>query len=256
MKAVDRPFYRAVYEATWDSAAVPDGLVDIKVKNPGDGEVRSQILVAVNGKPAIEVAADATLTFMVGRVIGASKAPKSPVDVLMNGESVGTIAPGRKKEYAFTVPAQLLRKVNTLAFRFAVAGDSMTVTYPFLKLSGQAIEDPFSKASRDIRLGHWPENIVDRAGFNVGDGLHEGGFNLNRSVFYFVVEEKSAAEPPPKLADGAIVIWKELEDLLPASDWSANGYRPVSMTRRTSGPARALSAPAAPPTGRWSGGSI
>jgi len=193
MKEVHRPFCRTLYEATWDSAVCPDGLVEVKAKSSADGETQHRVLVVHNGTAVTKFQTDASLTFLVGRVIAAGKAPRGNVDVLVNGESVGMIHPQRKREYAFAIPACVLRTVNTLEFRFAESHDGMTITHPLLTHSGRTFEDPYAAATRAVRRGHWPEDIVNRAGFIVGEGIDEGAFALKRSAFHFVLPPEAGS---------------------------------------------------------------
>ncbi len=189
MTETGRPFHRAIFAATWDTAEVADGLAEVSVRlTPGD-EIRTQVFVVNNNRPSPPTDTDATLTFAVGTVIGASLAPAAPVQVLVNGTAVGSIAAGRKGDCSFSVPATVLRKVNALTFDYPAPDQPFTITHPFLTIGDRILTDPLSAAIREVQLNHWDENVVSRAGFAIGDDPYQTSFVMARGSFHFVLPE-------------------------------------------------------------------
>jgi len=187
MAEVARPFYRAVFEAEWDSTGADDGIVEFEVKSLPGGEVRSSRLVVNNGKAHRPYAGDATLTFAVGKVTTARRAPSGKVDVLFNGTPVGVLVAGRRQGYSFPVPGKLLRRVNALTFRFGIRGDGMSITRPLVTFGGKAIEDPRTAAVTKVRVAHWKKGVEAWSGFVVGGERYEDSFSLRQQVFRFVL---------------------------------------------------------------------
>ena len=189
MTQVGRPFYRALYEATWDTNDLPDGLVEVSVRSMPDGETRTRMFVITNGKSSQASPVGATLTFSVGNVIGSALAPPAPVQVQVNGTAVGAIEAGHKGECSFQVPANVLSKVNVLTFDRAALDEPFTITHPSLTLGEKVIEDPTSAAVRQVQLNHWGEEVVSRAGFVIGDDPYETSFCMAQERFYFVLPD-------------------------------------------------------------------
>jgi len=189
MTQVGRPFYRARYQATWDTDGLPDGLVEVSVRSAPGGETRTWVFVAANSKPSAPVQVGATLSFSVGNVIGFALAPPAPVQVLVNGRAVGVIEAGHKGECAFEVPADVLSKVNVLTFDRAAPDEPFTITHPSLTLGEEVTEDPTSAAVRQVQLNHWGEKVVSRAGFVIGDDPYETSFCMAQDRFYFVLPD-------------------------------------------------------------------
>ena len=187
MAEVARPFYRTVYEAEINSEEIPDGIVGIRVRNPGDGEVFRRPFVVDNRAGATARTSGARLSVAVGTAARRRKAPGSTVEVLLNGVNVGTLPPGDQKEYTFPVAPEALRTVNRLAFRFSQTGDVMSIGSPRLEFEGTGIEDPRCAAIRKVKIAHWGEKAADWGGFIVGEGLPEGPFDRKQDTFLFVL---------------------------------------------------------------------
>jgi len=189
MRAVGRPFYRTLYQATVDSTTLPDGLTDLRVRSSLTDEMRSQPLVVANGTAPGRFNTDATLTLTVGQVIhGPPKTPTGQVDVLFNGNRVGTLAADKAQAYSFAVPAASLRVANTLRFAFAASGDGMAITKLALQWEQGIAKDPRDAAVRQVRVAHWGNAAADWGGFVVGDGgLVEGPFRRRQQEFCFVL---------------------------------------------------------------------
>ncbi len=203
MKETGRPFYRAVYEATVDSTSLPDGFVYLRVRRSLTGEVRSREFVVANGEAPAPLEADASLTFIVGRVLDAQKrlvpshmyvdkAPVGKVDVLFNDKVVGVLAPNIREEYSFHIPASNLKKANTLRFRFGKPDDGMNIGSPVLTFQGNPFRDPRDVAVRQVRVAHWGADAANWGGFVVGDGVEGGTFHRKQNVFCFVASGADA----------------------------------------------------------------
>ena len=188
MREIARPFLRALYEAEVDSASLPDGLIEAKVKNPSSGDLVSRVFVVANGTPAPSFSRDASLTFTVGSAGRVKKAPSGKVAVLLNDGMVGVLLPNVRKGYTFPVPVRVVRKVNTLRFTFDKPGDGVAISSPILEVGGRPLEDPRCEAARKVRIAHWGEKAANWGGFVVGEGLCAGPFVREQSVFCFVWE--------------------------------------------------------------------
>ena len=186
MEEVSHPFYRARFEAAWDSSSARDGLAEVKVRCMPGGETRSHIAVIDNRKSKAP-GSDGAVTFTAGRVIGAAYSLSGKVSVLVNGEPVGALRPGQRGKCSFSVPEQTMRKVNTLAFEFANPHDRISISSPVLHVGGETIKDPRAVAVREVRANHWPEKTVERAGFVLGDDPPESSFALRQDTFRFVL---------------------------------------------------------------------
>lgn len=186
MREVARPFLRAVFEADIDSTASPDGLLQLRVTNPADGEVRERTFVVKNGDGELPDATAASLSFTVGNVQAARQAPSGDVEVLLNGKAIGTLRRGQRTTYVLPVPPTALSSVNTLRFNFAEAGDGMGITDPVLTVDGQRYQDPRSAAVEKVRVAHWSEKAATWGGFAVGEGLCARPFVRVQQTFCFV----------------------------------------------------------------------
>tara|TARA_B100000686_G_C16771646_1_gene965563 strand:- start:166 stop:2100 length:1935 start_codon:yes stop_codon:yes gene_type:complete len=191
MQETGRPFYRAMFAATVDTASVPDGLLNLRVRNARDGEIRSRVVVVANGRSASPVRTGGTLGFTVGAPSNGwtkAQAAAGKVDVLLNGKSVGSLEPGIRKSYTFPVPADALRLANTLSFRFSMQGDGMTITAPVLKYDKATLRDIRDKALRLVKSAHWGDAAADWGGFIVGEAEppDESPFHRRQNVFCFV----------------------------------------------------------------------
>ena len=185
MTEVSRPFYRARFEAVWDSSSAADGLVKVEVRCMPGGETQSHLMV-VDNRQAKPPGKDGTLTFTLARVIAAAHSPSGKVSVLINGDDVGALRPGQRGECTFAVPEQTLRKVNALTFAFANPHDRISISSPVLRVDGKSIRDPRAVAVRKVQANHWPEKIVERAGFVLGEDVPESSFALRQNTFHFV----------------------------------------------------------------------
>ncbi len=194
MHEVKRPFYRAVYAATVDSTSLPDGLLNLTVRNAGDGETRSCAVVVSNRRDAARIQTDGSLEFTVNPPTDwtTPRAPNGKVDVLLNGTVIGTLEPKARKAYSFQVPANKILRANTLSFRFSRPGDGMIVSSPILKLGKTVLRDTRDKALRLVRAAHWGDAAADWGGFIVGDTEppDETPFHRRQNVFCFVVSSK------------------------------------------------------------------
>lgn len=194
MQETGRPFYRATYAATVDTASVPDGLLNLKVRNTRDGEIRSQVVVVANGRDAAPIQNGGSLEFTVGAPSNGwtkSKAPTAKVDVLLNGKILGSLQPGARKAYTFPVPGGDLHLANTLSFRFSSRGDGMTITAPVLKFDKMTLRDTRDTALRLVKSAHWGDAAADWGGFIVGEAEppDESPFHRRQDVFCFVFAE-------------------------------------------------------------------
>ncbi len=189
MKEVGRPFYRAVYEATVASTAIPDGLVKLEIRSSDTGETRSRWFVVVNRSSPTAFPTGATLAFTTAaRVQKTPVAPSGKVNVLFNDQVVGELLPGGLKDYSFPIPAAVLETVNTLRFRFAEPGDGMNISNPALTVQGKPFLDPRDQAVKTVRIAHWGTDAADWGGFVVGDGdLSETPFIRRQNTFCFVL---------------------------------------------------------------------
>ena len=191
MREIDRPFYRARYSATIDTNSLPDGIVEVTVRSTAENERRSREFVVANGDEPSQFGTDATLTFSVSPATSwtTPRAPAARVDVLLNGKSVGELAPEIRKKYAFVVPAALLRDVNVLSFRFSHAADGFSLGSPQLTFQGELFRDPRDAAIRQVRLAHWGNDAEDWGGFIAGDAEppDESPFHRRQQVFCFLL---------------------------------------------------------------------
>jgi len=185
MTEVSRPFYRARFEAAWDSSAAADGLVKVDVRCMPGGETQSH-LVVIDNRQAKASGHAGTITFTLARVIAAAYSPSGKVSVLINGTPVGALRAGQRGECSFAVPKQAIRKVNTLTFAFANPHDRISISNPVLHVGGKTIRDPRAAAVREVQANHWPEKIVKRAGFVLGEDVPESSFALRQNTFRFV----------------------------------------------------------------------
>lgn len=191
MRKIGRPFYRTLYSAAIDTTSLPDGLVEFAVRSTVSDEARRREFVVVNGDDSSRFEADATLTFDVSPTTSwtTPRAPADKVDVLFNGKSMGTLAPQARKKSSFTIPASLLRDVNTLSFRFARADDGFSLGSPQLTFRGKIFRDPRDDAIRQVRLAHWGNEADDWGGFIAGNAEppDESPFHRKQNVFCFLL---------------------------------------------------------------------
>jgi hypothetical protein len=191
MREIQRPFYRTLYSATIETSSLPDGLVEFAVRSTISDELRSRKFVVVNGDDSPQFADGATLTFAVSPNTSwtTPRPPADKVDVLFNGMSVGVLAPETRKKYSFPLPASLLRKVNTLSFRFARDRDGFSFGSPQLTFRGKVFRDPRDGAIRQVRLAHWGKEAEDWGGFIAGDAEppDESPFHRKQNVFCFLL---------------------------------------------------------------------
>ena len=192
MEEVDKPFFRALFEAEVDTSGFRDGVTVLRVRNGADGEVRTCKVVVDNGKNAALVAGDARLTFRVGGANTNGRAPSGPTDVLINGSIIGRVTPGERRAYELGVDRALLRAVNVLTFRFAETGDGMGIDEPALHVAGDAVHDPRTAAVRQVRTAHWGEKSVPWGAYSVGNGPPEAPFCRRQDEYVFVLPSESA----------------------------------------------------------------
>ena len=198
MEERGRPFYRAVFEATVDSARLSDGLHQLQVRSAQTGETRSRNIVVVNGSTPVGLESDAVLTFSTVaqtqkklgvRALKKPAAPFGKVRVLFNNESIGELDADAVKDYSFAIPADRVEKANTLRFQFGEAGDGMTISGPVLTVQETQHRDPRDQAIRTIKRAHWGDDAMEWGGYVVGDGgLLETPFIRKQRVFCFVLE--------------------------------------------------------------------
>jgi len=191
MQEISRPFYRAMYQATVDSAALADGLLNFSVRSTLTGEVRSREFVVVNDDASSTFKSDASLTFSVGpdSTWTPPQAPFGKVDVRFNGKSVGVLDAQARKQYTFSIPAASLGAANTLTFQFSQPGDGMTLSSPVLTIDGKTIRDPRDDAIRQVRTAHWGSEAADWGGFIAGEAEppDETPFHRRQNIFCFVL---------------------------------------------------------------------
>jgi hypothetical protein len=53
-------------------------------------------------------------------------------------------------------------------------------------VDGKSIRDPRAVAVREVQANHWPEKIVERAGFVLGEDVPESSFALRQNTFHFI----------------------------------------------------------------------
>jgi len=192
MQEIDRPFYRARFSASINTAALPEGKITLRVRSTASDEVRSQDIVVANGGAPLPSPKQGMLSFTVGEDTGwtAPRSPAGKVDVLFNEKVVGVLEPKRGKTYELTIKASQIGVANTLAFRFAEPTDGMSISSPFLTIEERTIRDPRDEAIRKVRIGHWGKQAADWGGFIVG-AAHppdETPFHRTQNVFCFVVD--------------------------------------------------------------------
>jgi hypothetical protein len=196
MREIGRPFYRAVYETMVDSTSLPDGLVNLRVRSSLTGEVRSREFVAINNNASATFQADASLTFTVGQVSSAPRAPAGKVDVLFNDKIVGILPADGRGAYTFRIPASSLKVANTLHFNFAETDDGMSLSSPVLTFQDKLVYDARDTTVRQVRVAHWKAEAADWGGFIAGDGaLNEGPFVRRQNVFCFVLSGAEMQAP-------------------------------------------------------------
>ncbi len=193
MAETARPFYRSRHAAKIDTTALADGLRTIRTRSTATGEVRELLVVLVNQPEAGSATADASLSFTVGPDNGwtTPRAPAGEVDVLFNRRKVGVLDPKAARKVSFRIPARLLRRANTLAFRFSEAGDGMSFTSPVLAYQGRVIHDPRDAAIREIKVAHWGAAAAEWGGFIAGPAEPpvETPFHRKQNEFCFVLAE-------------------------------------------------------------------
>jgi len=191
MREIGRPFYRALYTASIDTTALPDGNVRFAVRSTADSELRTRNFVVINGDDSSQFDTDATLTFSVSPATSwtTPRAPTAGVDVLLNGKSVGALIPGARQKYSFVLPAALLRKVNSLSFRFAQVDDGFSLGSPQITYRGSVFRDPRDDAIRQVRLAHWGQDAENWGGFIAGSAAppDESPFHRRQNVFCFLL---------------------------------------------------------------------
>jgi hypothetical protein len=190
MQKTARPFYRAVFAATVDTSTVPDGLLNLSVRNTGDGETRTRVVVVANGRDAAPIRAEGSLEFTVGAPSSwtTPRAPARRAEVLFNGTVLGTLEPGARKKYSFPVPADRIRRASIVSFRFSMPGDGLTISGPVLKFEKTTLRDTRDNALRLVKAAHWGDAAADWGGFIVGDAEppDETPFHRRQNVFCFV----------------------------------------------------------------------
>jgi len=195
MREIDRPFYRALYQATVQTTDLTDGLHSISIRNPADGEVRSQSIVVANGSGTGKYTADASLTFTVATPTQwtTARAPSGQTEVLINDRVIGRLDPGKHKSYTLRVPAETLRDVNLLTFRFATADDGMTLTSPALTYNKTTHRDPRDVAIREIKAAHWGPAAIDWGGYIAGNASppDETPFDRRQNVFCLILNSEN-----------------------------------------------------------------
>jgi hypothetical protein len=191
MREVGRPFYRAVFEASVETATVPDGIHDLAVRSTITKEIRMQPIVVANGDASSKYSTDASLTFTVATPTQwtTARAPSGKAEVLVNNKLVGVLEQGKQKQYTLRVPADLLRDVNLLTFRFADADDGITLTSPAFTYDGTIYRDPRDEALREIKAAHWGDAAVEWGGYIAGNARppDETPFDRRQNVFCFVL---------------------------------------------------------------------
>ena len=193
MQEIGRPFYRALYESTFDTRSLADGLLTFRVRS-SSGEVRIREFVIANQRDSAPGDAGAELTFSVGSETGwtTHKAPTGKVDVLLNERFVGTLDAAARRKYSFTIPAASLQKANVLTFQFVEPTDGMSLNNPVLTFQKTPIRDPRDTALRRVRTAHWGKDAVDWGGFIVGSAAppDETPFHRKQNRFCFVLSTK------------------------------------------------------------------
>jgi len=194
MREIGRPFYRALYQATIQTNDLPDGLRTISIRNPADGEVRSQPVVVANGSGTGKYTTDASLAFTVATPTQwtTARAPSGQAEVLINDRVIGRLDPGKHKSYTLRVPAATLRDVNLLTFRFASADDGMTLTSPALTYDKTTYRDPRDVAIREIKAAHWGPAAIDWGGYIAGNASppDETPFDRRQNVFCLILNSE------------------------------------------------------------------
>ncbi|MEO1994171.1 MAG: metallophosphoesterase N-terminal domain-containing protein [Planctomycetaceae bacterium] len=194
MQEIGRPFYRALYQTTVQTAELADGLRTISIRNPADDEVRSQTIVVANGSGSGKYTADASLTFTVATPTQwtTARAPSGKTEVLINDQVIGRLEPGLHKTYTFRVPSKTLRDVNLLTFRFETADDGMNLTSPALTYGKTTHRDPRDKAIREIKAAHWGPAAIDWGGYIAGNATppDETPFDRRQNVFCLILNSQ------------------------------------------------------------------
>lgn len=192
MREIGRPFYRALFAATINTTSLAEGRLNFKVRSTATGEVRAREFVVVNGGAPSAFKTDAVLSFTVGAATGwtTHRPPSGKAEVLFNGQVIGKLEPGARKDYSFPILAANLGIANTLSFRFAEGEDGMSLSSPILTFQGKALRDPRAAALRQVRIAHWGDMAADWGGFNVGNASppDETPFHRKQNRFCFVLE--------------------------------------------------------------------
>ncbi|MCA9023094.1 MAG: hypothetical protein KDA74_23255, partial [Planctomycetaceae bacterium] len=194
MQETGQPFYRKQYAVSVDSLSVPDGYLNFQVRSNLTSEICNRQFVVANGKEPASIRADAVLKLSVGPRSSNAKnqqAPSGKVEVIFNDHSVGVIAEQARKSYTFPIKAELLRRANTLSFRFSDPDDGMSLGSPVLEIKESVLRDPRDTAIRKIRTAHWGNAAADWGGYLVGESptLVENPFQRKQSRFCFVLND-------------------------------------------------------------------
>lgn len=207
MKKTGAPFYRDLYAAQIDATQLEEGYLDFRVRSNLSLEERTRRLVIIHRQIQVDVEEAATLSFrLTGKnamPAGAnpkpanSRLPVGKTEVLFNGKVIGALSAETQKEYSFKIEASLLRRANTLSFRFEDSEDGFTLAHPVLVYQGREIRDPRDAAIHDIKLAHWGKAGANFGGYIVGNAEppDETPFQRRQSTFCFVlnpVPESSA----------------------------------------------------------------
>lgn len=192
MVETDRPFYRTQFSAAIDTTSLEDGLQSVSVRSTETGELRPLQVVVANQRSSSFFTTDASLNFAISPNNGwtTPRAPAGDVDVLFNRKKVGVLMANAAKKVSFRIPANLLRKANSLSFRFTQPEDGMSFTSPVLLHEGRKYYDPRDAAIREIRIAHWGAGAIDWGGFIAGraEPPEETPFHRKQDVFCFVLE--------------------------------------------------------------------
>jgi hypothetical protein len=192
MSETARPFYRSLHSAMVDTTTLSDGLRKIHVRSSSTGEVIARQIVVANQSDAVSFAGDATLSFIVAPDNGwtTPRVPEHETTVLFNGQKVGALKKEPGKALTFRIPANLLKTVNILGFRFSQRDDGLSLTSPKLTYEGSVILDPRDAAIREIKIAHWGAAAAEWGGYIAGNAepTVETPFHRKQDVFCFLLD--------------------------------------------------------------------
>ena len=212
-------WYRKTFKSSFDTTSQPDGLATLRIRSTTGEEIRDCVFV-IDNKTKFVAKANATLEFNVGKVITARKYPKKTIDVIFNEINIGVVS-GKKTNYSFNIPHELLKKVNHLLFKPSDENDCASVSNMKLLYMGNTITDPRRGAIMDVVSQSWLRGYKDGFGSIIGKGVRETGFANKQERFCFVLPAN--VTPTANVGRESVIIWKDISELIPQPGWCPLG---------------------------------